>query len=218
MTHQSRPSPGRDPTKATDLVPHHAPGLPAGLYRTKRNQELRLVHDDPRSSKARLGRAVRNNIGPVRVRHPESWRRRRLRVPADVVLHHYGDIAPEERSWMGPVPATSVGRTLSDCAKSGLSPDLLRQAAHQALCRGARSTPAPLRPEKPATVAEASTSSVSRIARTQVLQHAAGTRPCAVGTTSLIRRRSGSIRVRNAFAVRPRRPARRTVPRARSRR
>jgi predicted transcriptional regulator of viral defense system len=66
---------------------------------------------------------------------PEAWRRRRLRVPADVVLH-YCDVAPEERSWMGPVPATSVGRTLSDCAKSGLSPDLLRQAAHQALRRG----------------------------------------------------------------------------------
>lgn len=135
MTHQSRPSPGRDPTKATDLVPHHAPGLPAGLYRTKRNQELRLVHDDPRSSKARLGRAVPNSSGAVRVRHPEAWRRRRLRVLADVVLH-YGDVAPEERSGMGPSPETSVGRTLSDCAKSGLSPDLLRQAAHQALRRG----------------------------------------------------------------------------------
>ncbi|MBL8620886.1 MAG: type IV toxin-antitoxin system AbiEi family antitoxin domain-containing protein [Myxococcales bacterium] len=66
---------------------------------------------------------------------PAAWRPRRFRVPAGVVLHH-SDVAPEERSWFGPVPATSAGRTLSDCAKSGLSPELLRQAAQQALRRG----------------------------------------------------------------------------------
>lgn len=66
---------------------------------------------------------------------PEAWRRRRFRVPAGVVLHH-ADVAPEERSWFGPVPATSASRTLSDCAKSGLSPELLRQATQQALRRG----------------------------------------------------------------------------------
>jgi predicted transcriptional regulator of viral defense system len=66
---------------------------------------------------------------------PDAWRRRRFRVPADVVLHH-ADVAPEERSWFGPVPATSASRTLSDCAKSGLSPELLRQATQQALRRG----------------------------------------------------------------------------------
>ena len=66
---------------------------------------------------------------------PEDWRRRRLRVPAGVSLHH-ADVAPEERSWFGPVPATSASRTLSDCAKSGLSPELLRQATQQALRRG----------------------------------------------------------------------------------
>jgi predicted transcriptional regulator of viral defense system len=66
---------------------------------------------------------------------PDAWRRRRFRVPAGVVLHH-ADVAPEERSWFGPVPATSASRTLSDCAKDGLSPELLRQAAQQALRRG----------------------------------------------------------------------------------
>ncbi len=66
---------------------------------------------------------------------PASWSRRRFRVPAGVELHH-ADITPVARSWFGSVPATSVSRTLSDCAKSGLSPDLLRQAAHQALRRG----------------------------------------------------------------------------------
>jgi predicted transcriptional regulator of viral defense system len=66
---------------------------------------------------------------------PEAWRRRRFRVPAGVLLHH-ADVAPEERAWFGPVPATSASRTLNDCAHSGLSPELLHQAAQQALRRG----------------------------------------------------------------------------------
>jgi predicted transcriptional regulator of viral defense system len=66
---------------------------------------------------------------------PEAWRHRRFRVPPAVVLHH-ADVSPEERSWFGPVPATSSPRTLNDCAKEGLSPELLRQATRQALRRG----------------------------------------------------------------------------------
>lgn len=71
----------------------------------------------------------------VHITLPAGWRRRRFRVPLGVVIHH-ADVPPEERSWFGPVPATSARRTLSDCAKSGLSPELLRQAAQQALGRG----------------------------------------------------------------------------------
>lgn len=66
---------------------------------------------------------------------PAGWTKRRLRVPAGVVLHH-ADVAPKERAWVGPVPMTSVSRTLNDLARSGLSPELLRQAAKQALHRG----------------------------------------------------------------------------------
>ena len=66
---------------------------------------------------------------------PRAWRRRRFRVPRDVVLHHV-DVPPDDRSWVGPVPTTSPRRTLNDCAKSGLSPELLGQAARQALRRG----------------------------------------------------------------------------------
>jgi predicted transcriptional regulator of viral defense system len=66
---------------------------------------------------------------------PLSWRRRRLRVPRGFVLHHT-DVPPSERTWAGAVPVTSVGRTLNDCAIAGLSPDLLRQGAKQALARG----------------------------------------------------------------------------------
>jgi len=66
---------------------------------------------------------------------PSAWRRRRFRVPADVVLHH-ADVPPEDRTWFGAVPTTSPRRSLNDCARDGLSPELLRQAAQQALRRG----------------------------------------------------------------------------------
>lgn len=66
---------------------------------------------------------------------PRAWRQRRFRVPADVVLHH-ADVTPEDRAWFGPVPTTRPRRSLSDCAREGLSPELLRQAAQQAIRRG----------------------------------------------------------------------------------
>lgn len=66
---------------------------------------------------------------------PPSWRRRRLRTPEGVVLH-YRDVPDAERRWFGPVPVTSPVRTLEDCAEDHLAPDLLRQAALQALGRG----------------------------------------------------------------------------------
>jgi len=66
---------------------------------------------------------------------PSAWSQRRFRVPPDVVLHH-ADVPRTDRTWVGAVPATGVRRTLSDCAREGLSPELLRQAARQALRRG----------------------------------------------------------------------------------
>ena len=66
---------------------------------------------------------------------PSDWRQRRFRVPADVVLH-YADIPSEDRAWSGAVPTTNPRRSLNDCASAGLSPELLRQAAQQALYRG----------------------------------------------------------------------------------
>jgi predicted transcriptional regulator of viral defense system len=66
---------------------------------------------------------------------PSAWRRRRFRVPADVVLHH-ADVLHEDRAWFGAVPTTNPRRSLNDCAREGLSPELLRQAAQQALRRG----------------------------------------------------------------------------------
>lgn len=66
---------------------------------------------------------------------PETWRSRRLRVPKGVVLH-FADIGENERSWVGAVPVTSPLRTIVDCAVDNLSPELLRQAAEQAVARG----------------------------------------------------------------------------------
>jgi predicted transcriptional regulator of viral defense system len=66
---------------------------------------------------------------------PSDWVHRRLRVPGGLVLHH-ADIPKRERTWIGAVPITSVARTLNDCARDGLSPELLQQAAKQALRRG----------------------------------------------------------------------------------
>jgi predicted transcriptional regulator of viral defense system len=66
---------------------------------------------------------------------PAAWRRRRLTVPADVLLH-YADLPDEARAWFGPVPVTTPARALNECARDGLAPDLLRQAAQQALVRG----------------------------------------------------------------------------------
>jgi predicted transcriptional regulator of viral defense system len=71
---------------------------------------------------------------------PAAWRRRRFRVPANVVLHH-ADVRPEDRAWFGAVPTTNPRRTLNDCAREGFSPELLRQAAQQALRRGLVTTP-----------------------------------------------------------------------------
>lgn len=66
---------------------------------------------------------------------PTSWKRRRFRVPEMLVLHH-DKIADEEKTWVGAVPITSVTRTLNDIARTGISPEILGQAATQALRRG----------------------------------------------------------------------------------
>lgn len=66
---------------------------------------------------------------------PSAWRKRRFRVPPNVLLHH-ADVPSSDRAWVGPVPVTNPARTLNDCAVAGTSLDFLRQAAQQALRRG----------------------------------------------------------------------------------
>ena len=66
---------------------------------------------------------------------PRTWRTRRFRLPTGVVLHH-ADVSQDERAWFGAVPTTTPRRSLNDCAREHMSPDLLRQAAQQAIRRG----------------------------------------------------------------------------------
>jgi predicted transcriptional regulator of viral defense system len=66
---------------------------------------------------------------------PASWRRRRLRVPAGLVLH-YADIDDLDRTWFSALPITSPRRTLRDCVEANFSPELVRQAVLQARRRG----------------------------------------------------------------------------------
>jgi predicted transcriptional regulator of viral defense system len=66
---------------------------------------------------------------------PANWRRRRLRVPAGLVLH-YADISDSDRAGISAVPITSPRRTLRDCLEANVAPDLVRQAVLQARRRG----------------------------------------------------------------------------------
>ena len=83
----------------------------------------------------------------VHITLPVTWEHRRFRVPRGLVLHHAA-VPPQEHTWVGAVPVTAVARTLDDCALAGLPPDLLRQAARQALVRGLVARPDLERVEK----------------------------------------------------------------------
>jgi predicted transcriptional regulator of viral defense system len=66
---------------------------------------------------------------------PLSWKQRPGSVPPDVVIH-YDDLLASERAWIGPLPTTSVRRTLLDCFRGSVSPELVAQAFAQAAARG----------------------------------------------------------------------------------
>lgn len=66
---------------------------------------------------------------------PTSWQRRRLRVPAGVVLH-FADVGERDRTGFGAVPVTNPLRTIEDCIEASLTPGLLDQAIRQARRRG----------------------------------------------------------------------------------
>ena len=66
---------------------------------------------------------------------PVSWKSRRVQVPAGVVLH-FADLDDAERAWAGAVQLTTPARTVVDCAASGVSPGLVKQAIDEGLHRG----------------------------------------------------------------------------------
>jgi len=66
---------------------------------------------------------------------PASWETRRLRTPSQVDLH-FSDVGKADKAWVGPVPVTSVARTVVDCAEAKLPPDLVKAAVDSAITRG----------------------------------------------------------------------------------
>lgn len=71
----------------------------------------------------------------VRMTLPASWRHRRLRVPAGLVLH-YADLGDVDRTGFSAVSITTPRRTLRDCIDANVSPELVRAAVLQARRRG----------------------------------------------------------------------------------
>lgn len=66
---------------------------------------------------------------------PRAWARRRLRVPAGLVLQ-YDDVEAQERQAVRGVIATTPARTVNDCARAKVLPDLVQQAVREGLERG----------------------------------------------------------------------------------
>ena len=74
---------------------------------------------------------------PVRahITVPAAWKARSVRIPDDVAIY-YADVPGGDRSWVGPLPVTSVRRTLADCLLASVAPELIEQASRQAAERG----------------------------------------------------------------------------------
>lgn len=66
---------------------------------------------------------------------PFAWKKRRLRVPGSVELF-FDDLDSSEISWHGPIPITTVNRTLRDCAGAGIAFEWLKGARDNAVQRG----------------------------------------------------------------------------------
>jgi predicted transcriptional regulator of viral defense system len=66
---------------------------------------------------------------------PPAWRGRRVHFPR-LLIPHYGGVPPQDRRWFGSVPVTTPARTVRDCARDGVLPNLVRQAAEEGLSRG----------------------------------------------------------------------------------
>ena len=74
---------------------------------------------------------------PVRahITVPAAWKARSVRIPDDVAIY-YADVPESDLSWVGPLPVTSVRRTLGDCLLASVAPELIEQASRQAAERG----------------------------------------------------------------------------------
>jgi predicted transcriptional regulator of viral defense system len=71
----------------------------------------------------------------IHMTFPLSWGERRMRYPQSVVPS-FSAVSQADRSWVGPVPATSPLRTIKDCRAAHVEPDLVDQAIAEAVERG----------------------------------------------------------------------------------
>jgi predicted transcriptional regulator of viral defense system len=66
---------------------------------------------------------------------PPSWATRRRKVPVGVELH-VASLETADVMWVGAVPVTHPLRTVVDCERAGVSPELVEVAVAQCLARG----------------------------------------------------------------------------------
>lgn len=64
---------------------------------------------------------------------PRAWARRSTVPP--LVVFHRADLPESDRTWIGQVPVTTLGRTLRDSVDAGVDPDLIAQAIAEATAR-----------------------------------------------------------------------------------
>jgi predicted transcriptional regulator of viral defense system len=78
-----------------------------------------------------------SDVLPIRAHMtvPTSWRARVLKIPDGIAVYQ-ADVAGTDCTWVGPLPVTSVRRTLSDCLHASVAPELIAQASVQASERG----------------------------------------------------------------------------------
>jgi predicted transcriptional regulator of viral defense system len=65
---------------------------------------------------------------------PTAWRRRRVQIPRNVVLHP-ADLSKDEREWKGPIEVTTPLRTVVDCSVDAVAKDLVEQAVREGVRR-----------------------------------------------------------------------------------
>ena len=66
---------------------------------------------------------------------PKAWAKRRVRLPPELQLH-FADVPDDARTWKEHVPLTMPERTIEDCIRDDVSPELLSQALREANERG----------------------------------------------------------------------------------
>ena len=87
------------------------------------------------SHETALGLYQLSDVLPSRVHMtvPRPWARRAA-VPPVLVLHH-ANVPEGDRTWLGHVPVTTIGRTLRDAVDAGMDPDLIAQAVAEGTAR-----------------------------------------------------------------------------------